>query len=68
MMEVNQQPLRVLHLEDSLEDAIFIQRHLRLVSVHCEITRVDSEEDYLQALAQEWDLILADYTSLLLTG
>lgn len=60
-MEVNQQPLRVLHLEDSLEDAIFIQRHLRLASVHCEITRVDSEEDYLQALAQEWDLILADY-------
>lgn len=55
-------PLRVLHLEDSPDDASLIRRKLRAEFPRCEITRVDEEQGFRAALkAGSLDLILSDY-------
>src|SRR4051812_14852377 len=56
------QPIRVLHLEDSAADAELIQSELKQSQPQCEITWVQRESDYVNALeSPRFDLILCDY-------
>ena len=53
--------LKVLHLEDSELDHRLIEAHLRRGGLPARLTRVETEADFRQALAQDWDIILSDY-------
>ena len=56
------EPLRVLHLEDSPDDAALVAVALRDAGLRARITRVDTREAYeAQLRACEWDVVLADY-------
>jgi DNA-binding NtrC family response regulator len=56
-------PLRVLSLEDDPKDTELIQELLGTEDIVCEITRVDTQKEFLASLEQGGiDLILADYT------
>ena len=56
------EPLHVLLLEDSKLDADLAAAYLKNSGLVCEITRVETEEQFAQALASNaFDLILADY-------
>ena len=56
-------PLRILHLEDSPQDAELIRAALEAEGISVHVTRVDSQGDYVAALVQGgFDVILADYT------
>ena len=55
-------PLRVLHLEDSPDDAILIRRKLRAEFPRCEVIRVDEEGAFRAAAkAGAVNVILSDY-------
>ncbi len=55
--------LRILHLEDDATDAELIRAVLESDLVHCEITRVQTRDEFLSQLENgRFDLILADYT------
>ena len=55
--------LRILHLEDDAKDAELLQAILEAEGIVSHITRVDSQADFLAALAQrDFDVIFADYT------
>lgn len=58
---VSQRKLRLLHLEDSEPDHELMVAHLRRGGVRAEISRVDSEADFLRALAKPWDAVISDY-------
>ncbi|MDO9237920.1 MAG: histidine kinase [Aquabacterium sp.] len=53
--------LRVLHLEDNDEDHALVSIHLRRGGINADILRVEDEAGLIEALSQEWDLILSDY-------
>src|SRR5262249_52301084 len=53
-------PLRVLHLEDDVLAAEFVQAALEGDGLVVEVTRVETEGDFRAALAQCFDVILAD--------
>jgi len=54
--------LRVLHLEDSPDDAILIRRKLRAEFPRCEVIRVDEEGAFRAAAkAGAVNVILSDY-------
>jgi PAS domain S-box-containing protein len=56
-------PLRILSLEDDPNDAELVQETLESDGIPCEITRVETEADFLASLeVGGFDLILADYT------
>jgi DNA-binding response OmpR family regulator len=56
------QPIRVLHLEDSAAEAELIQSELKAVQPQCEITWVQRQTDYVNALeTPRFHLILCDY-------
>jgi PAS domain S-box-containing protein len=56
-------PLRVLHLEANPADAALIQATLESEGVVSQVTRVDTQADFVASLAQGgFDIILADYT------
>src|ERR1700688_1939417 len=56
-------PLRILSLEDDPNDAELVQQTLASGGINCEITRVDTEADFIASLEQERvDVILADYS------
>src|SRR6202521_2425562 len=56
-------PLRILYLEDDPRDAELVQETLAIGGIMCDVTRVESEADFLASLEQGgFDLILADYT------
>jgi signal transduction histidine kinase/FixJ family two-component response regulator len=56
-------PLRVLHLEDDIRDTELVQATLEGEGIQSELTRVESQQDFLAALKRDsLDLILADYT------
>ena len=55
------QPLRVLHLEDSELDHELMLAHLRRGGLVVEPRRVDNEADFLRALDDRWDAIISDY-------
>lgn len=56
------QHIRVLHLEDSIDDALIIENELRKGGFDPEILRVDQKEPFQNALVtKKWDIILSDY-------
>jgi PAS domain S-box-containing protein len=56
-------PLRILHLEDDVRDTELLQGMLEAEGVSSELTRVETEHDFVAALKRgRLDLILADYT------
>ena len=56
-------PLRILHLEDDPRDAELVQETLASDGISCQVTRVETEADFIASLEQgSFDLILADYT------
>ena len=58
-----QTPLQILSLEDDLKDAELIQELLEADGIICEITRVETEAGFLDAVERRnINLILADYT------
>ena len=58
----NHTPLRILHLEDSTLDHELVKRELRRANGAAEIERVDTLEDFTQALDQStFSVVLADY-------
>jgi PAS domain S-box-containing protein len=58
-----QPPLHILSLEDDAHDAELIQGLLETEGIACEMSRVDTQADFLALLQQGGiDLILADYT------
>src|ERR671923_3104043 len=55
-------PLRILLLEDSVQDAELIQELLEADHFVCDVTRVQTRAAFLAALeGNEIDLVLADY-------
>ena len=54
--------IRILLLEDSDLDAELITLHLRKGDIAHDVTRVATREDYVEALSDKYDLILADYS------
>src|ERR1700676_772178 len=56
-------PLRILSLEDDPNDAELVQQTLASDGINCQITRVETEADFIASLEQERvDVILADYS------
>jgi PAS domain S-box-containing protein len=56
-------PLRILYLEDDAKDAELAQETLAIDGIESQITRVETEADFIRSLEQGgFDLILADYT------
>jgi hypothetical protein len=55
-------PLRVLILEDRPLDAELMVLELRRAGFDPQWTRVDTEQDFLTNLSQEFDIILSDYS------
>src|SRR5580765_6699107 len=56
-------PLRVLHLEDDVRDTELVQATLEVEGIQNELTRIETEDDFVAALKRgSFDLILADYT------
>lgn len=53
--------LRVLHLEDSELDHALTLAQLRRGGLEVEMTRIDSEPEFLRALEQPWDAVISDY-------
>src|ERR1700737_712731 len=53
--------LNLLLLEDRLDDAELVLAQLRAAGFEPRWRRVDTEADYLAALGEDLDLILADY-------
>ena len=54
--------LRIVHLEDDPADAELVQETLAIEGIDSDITRVQTESEFRNALEQGFDLILADYT------
>src|SRR3989338_209650 len=56
-------PLRILHVEDSPNDAKLVEATLQQEGIACDALRVETRADYISALEQSrFDLILGDYT------
>jgi signal transduction histidine kinase/FixJ family two-component response regulator len=55
-------PLQVLHLEDDLRDTKLVQAILEGEGIQTELTRIETEDDFVAALKSgSFHLILADY-------
>jgi PAS domain S-box-containing protein len=55
--------VRILYLEDDPRDAELVQETLANDGIRCQVTRVETEADFIASLEQGvFDLILADYT------
>jgi PAS domain S-box-containing protein len=55
--------LRILYLEDDPGDAELVQATLESDGIPCEITRVETQAEFIASVEQNnFDLILADYT------
>ena len=60
---IMQAPLRILHLEDDAKDAELLLAMLEAAGIVFQVSRVDSQADFLASLEQGGcDLILADYS------
>jgi two-component system cell cycle sensor histidine kinase/response regulator CckA len=58
----SRQMIRILHLEDNTDDAWLVQSTLRREGLPCEITLVDSRDDFMRAIdRQVFDLVLSDH-------
>lgn len=56
-----EQPLRLLLVEDTPDDAELILFHLSENGISADTSVVDSEAAFRESLTQTWDLILCDY-------
>ncbi len=56
------QPLRLLLVEDSENDATLVIEYLREGGYEPDYIRVDSAKGLTDALERDWDLVIADYT------
>ncbi|SPF50529.1 putative Histidine kinase [Syntrophobacter sp. SbD1] len=57
------QSIRILHLEDDAADAELVEAILESAGLACRITRVQTCDEFREALRQsEYDIILADYS------
>src|SRR5579864_113869 len=57
------EPVEILHLEDSPNDAELILEKLREAAIPCNVTHVWNRPDFLAALERRrWDIILSDYS------
>ncbi|HEX9046967.1 MAG TPA: PAS domain S-box protein, partial [Verrucomicrobiae bacterium] len=55
-------PLRILHLEDDPDEAIFVRDQLEHDDLAADVHHVGTRLDFIKALSeQSWDLVLADY-------
>lgn len=55
-------PIRILHLEDDANDALFVQSKLEQGGLECEFTRVESRELFEKALlTSTYDLVISDF-------
>ncbi|MEK6743449.1 MAG: response regulator [Nitrospirota bacterium] len=64
-----EQKLRILHLEDSRNDAELIRENLADEGIDCDIALVDTREGFVAAIERGgFDLILADYKLPLFDG
>ncbi len=69
MSEIENNTVRVLHLEDNAGDARLIRSIMEDAGIHCKVRLVRSREDYLEALEKgSFDLILCDYSLPLFNG
>lgn len=57
-----EEPLRLLIVEDSLDDADLIVLRLKQDGFKCDWQRVETETEYQSALDESWDIIIADYS------
>jgi PAS domain S-box-containing protein len=56
-------PLRILHLEDDLKDAEIIRAMLENDGIVCQLTRVETRDEFVASLEEGgFDLILADFS------
>ena len=55
-------PIRVLIVEDRSADAELVVREMRLAGYAADWKRVETEADFLIALEESWDLLLADFS------
>ncbi len=53
-------PLRILHLEDDRNDAEIVKAVLEDGGIVCDVARVESRDEFVAALDQDFDLVLAD--------
>lgn len=56
-----QHTLNVLLIEDKVEDSDLIIREFKKHNIDCNIFLVNDEEGLIQALKNEWDVIISDY-------
>jgi PAS domain S-box-containing protein len=62
MKEGTSEPLRLLLVEDSQDDALLLKRELEKGGFSPEIRRVETAEAYNQALDENgWDMVIGDY-------
>src|SRR5688500_9074665 len=55
-------PLRILHLEDDVDDAELVAQSVRRDGLECELTHASSRESFVRALAScRFDVILSDF-------
>src|ERR1700745_1329540 len=55
--------VRILYVEDDPKDAELVQEPLATEGISCQVTRVETEADFIESLKRGcFDLILADYT------
>jgi hypothetical protein len=55
------EPLRVLLVEDSADDALLLEREIRRGGFNLSLTRVENEAQFLSAISQAWDVVVSDY-------
>src|SRR5579859_4550544 len=61
--------LRILHLEDSATDALFVEKAIRDGGIPAKVTLVKKPEDFVTALEEgQFDLILSDNSLPSFTG
>jgi PAS domain S-box-containing protein len=59
-------PLRILHLEDNLADALLVRDQLADDGLAAEIRHVSTRDEFTQALsAGKWNLVISDYKLML---
>lgn len=55
--------MRILHLEDNVDDADLVRAQLQAELPDCEIVRVENRDDFLAAIQRgEYDLVLSDFS------
>jgi PAS domain S-box-containing protein len=61
--QLDSKPLRVLLVEDSADDALLVERHLRRAGYDLSVLRVETGHEMRDALGNShaWDVVLADY-------